>query len=74
MKTPGVNKFVVPFPTLPVGVATYMGIRCSSWIMRAITLTNEARVEVIKAICHNVDAHLVIDIDRKPLGDDRVAI
>jgi len=31
-------------------------------------------VEVVKAICHSVDAHLIINMDRRPLGNDRVAV
>ena len=31
-------------------------------------------VEVAKGICHSVDADLIIDMDGKPLGDNRVAI
>jgi len=74
METVGENKFVVPFPTLLVSVAACEGIRCSSSITKAITLTNEVGVEVANAICHSVDAHFVIDMDGKPLGDDYVVV
>jgi hypothetical protein len=74
METSSANVFAVPLPTLPAGVAVCEGIRRSSWITKAVILTNEAGIEVAKAICHSVDALLVIDMDGKPLGDDRVAV
>jgi len=50
------------------------GIPRSTWITKAITLTNEVGIEVVKAIFYNIDAHLIIDMDGKPLNDNRVAI
>jgi len=52
----------------------YDGIPLFSWITKVVTLPNETRVEVAKAICQSVDAHLVIDLDGKPLGDNCIAI
>ena len=39
-----------------------------------MTLRNEAGDDIAKGICHSVDADDVVDMDGKPLGDDRVAI
>jgi len=35
---------------------------------------NEVGIEVVKGICRNVDADLVINSNGKLLGDDQVAI
>jgi len=74
MDTPSVNEFVLPLPTLSLGVATCEGIPHSSWITKIITLTNEAKIEVAKGIFHNVNVDLVIDMDGKPLSDYCVVV
>jgi len=57
----------VLLPILLPSVAACKGIHYSSWITKAIIFTKEAWIEVAKGIFHNVDAHLVIDIDKKNL-------
>ena len=42
--------------------------------MKAMTLTNESKVDVACGICHNVKAELVVDSDGMPLSDDRIAV
>jgi len=62
-------------PTLPPNVAACIGYPLSSWFIQVVTLTNEDGEELPKGICHNADAHLVIDMDRiQPLGDNCTAI
>ena len=69
------NEIAVLVPVLLHGVAPWHeGIPRSAWYMKCVTLQNESAVEVTKGICHSIDADLVIDMDRKPLGDNRVAI
>ena len=68
------SDFEVPVPTLPPDVAVCDGIPCGSWNTKCVTLRNEARDDVAKGICHSMDADLVIDMDGKPLEEDRVAI
>ncbi len=70
----GASEYGCGPPTLPTGVAVCEGLPRSSWITKCVTLINESGLEVAKAICHSVDADLVIDTDGKPLGDDRVAV
>ena len=74
MDTHGENDFGAPLPTLPAGVAPCKGIPRDSWSTRAVTLVNKLGVEVAKGVCHSVDADLVVDMDGKALGDDRVAV
>ena len=66
--------FRLEVPTLFPGVAHYKGLAWTTWNTKAMRLTNEARDDEAKAICHQVDATIVIDMGKRPLGDDRVAI
>jgi hypothetical protein len=61
-------------PVLPLGIADCDGIPRAKWHPRAVTLRNEAGVDVANGVCQNVDPSLVVDSDRRPLGDDRVAV
>ena len=74
METHTPSDFEVPVPTLPPDVAVCDGIPRGSWNTKCVTLRNEAGDDVAREICHIVDADLVIDMDGKPLGKDRVAI
>ena len=74
MATTVPNEFEVSVPVLPPSVVPCEGILRSSWFTKCVTLQNEAGCEVAKGICHSVDAERIIDMDGKPLGDDRVAI
>ena len=66
--------FSVFHPILSDGVVQCEGFGWASWITKAVTLTNESRVDVACRICHSVKAELVVDSDGMPLGDDRIAI
>ena len=68
------DEFVASIYVLPAGVANCDGIPRFSWIQKCVTLGNKAGDDVAKGVCHSVDANDVVDMDRKPLGDDRVAI
>ena len=68
------DEFVAPVSVLPAGVANCDCIPRSSWIQNCVTLRNEAGDDVAKGVSHSVDADDVVDMDRKPLGDDRLAI
>ena len=41
---------------------------------KCVTMKNEAGESVGKGIFHNVNSDLIIDSDKQPLGDDRVAV
>ena len=56
------------------GVAQCEGISRKSWLIKCVSLMNEASVLVGKGICHNISLGLIIDSDNRPLGDDCVAI
>ena len=68
------SDFEMPMPTLPPDVVVCDSIPQGSWNTKCVTLRNEAEDDVAKGICHSVDADLMIDMDGKPLGEDRVAI
>ena len=68
------DEFVNPMPTLPLGIAVCDGIPRSKWHPRNVLLWNEAGEDVANGVCRNANPDLVIDMDRKPLGDDRVAV
>jgi hypothetical protein len=68
------HKFGFIHPTLPYGLAQYKGFKRLAWIIKSLTLTNEAGDEVAKGIYYSVNADLVIDSDGRPFGDDRSAI
>ena len=70
----GPEEFSNPVPTLPPGVALCEGIPRAKWVTKNVTITDEMGMDVAKGVCQNVDPELVIDLDGKPLGDDRVAI
>jgi hypothetical protein len=70
----GPDEFYNPPPTLPPGVAVCDGIPRAKWNTRCVTLRNEGGQDVAHGVCQNVDPELVIDMDGKPLGDDRVAV
>ena len=74
MDTSGANEIAVLVPVLPHGVAPCKDIPRSAWYTKCVTLRNESAVEVAKGICHSIDANLIIDMDKKPLGDNRNAI
>ena len=74
METLYSDEFALTMPTLPPGVAPCKGMARSSWLTKAVTLTNEAGMDVAKAICHSIDVSLVIDVNGEALGDDRVAV
>jgi len=69
---PGV--FATPEPTVPAGVALCDGIPRTKWNTKCVSLRNDAGVDVANGLCQNVDPELVIDMDGRSLGDDRVAI
>ena len=68
------SEFGFNVPILPPGVAHWGGLASATSNTKAVTLTNESGEDVARGICHSVDADLVIDIDGRPLGDDRIAI
>ena len=68
------DEFAIPVPTLPPGVAVCDGIPRAKWIQRNVIVTDKDGNDVARGICQNVDPELVIDMNGKPLGDDRVAI
>ena len=74
MNVHGPDEFFAPVSVLPAGVTNCDGIPRSSWIQKCVTLRNEAGDDVAKGVCHSIDADDVVDMDGKPLGDDRVAI
>ena len=61
-------------PTLPEGVRACEGIPRESWNTRVVILANEAGEDVTRAICRSVDASVVVDTNRRPIGDDHVAV
>ena len=70
----GPDEFAVQVPTLPPDVAVCDAIPRSSWNTMNVALTNEAGDEVARGVCRSVDPDVVVDMDGKPLGDDRVAV
>jgi len=74
MKTHASNEFTILVPTLPLGVGTCMDIPCASSILKCVILINKIGKDIPKGISHNMDANLIIDMDRKFLSDDGVAI
>jgi len=68
------DEFVVRIPILPKVVAVCEGIPRASWHRKPIVLRNEAGDDVVRGVCQPVDVQLIIDIDRKSLGYDYVAI
>ena len=60
--------------TLPEGVAQCEGLSRRLWMIKCVTLKNEAGESVGKGICHNMNLDLIIDSDNQPLGEDRVAV
>jgi len=67
-------EFAIPAPTLPAGVAHCDGIPRAKWNTKCVTLRNNAGVDVANGVCQNVNPELVIDMDGRPFGDDRVAV
>ena len=61
-------------PTLPEGVRACEGIPRESWNTRVVIFTNEAGVDVARAICWSVDASVMVDTNGRPIGDDHVAV
>ena len=61
-------------PTLPPNVAVCDGIPRGSWNTKYVTLRNKVGDDVARGNSHSVDADLVIDMDGKPLVEDRIAI
>ena len=61
-------------PTILEGVRVCEGIPRESWNTRIVFLTNEAGEDVARAICRSVDASVVVDTNRRPIGDDHVAV
>jgi len=43
---------------------------CAKWVTKYVTLTNEEGMDVTNGVYQNVDPELVIDMDRKPLGNN----
>jgi len=71
MDDPDANEFtVLPVSTLLMGVAPCERVSRTSWFTKCVTFTNEARIEIARGICQNVDADLVIDMNEEPFGDD----
>ena len=70
----GPDEFANPLPTLLPDVASCEGIPRAKLTHRPVMLRNEAGVDVANGICQNVDPTLVIDSNKKPLGDDRVSV
>jgi len=68
------TKFAIPSSTLPAGVALCDGIPRAKWNTKCVTLRNDAGEDVTNGVCQNVDPELVIDMDGRPLGDNRVAV
>ena len=63
METDSANEFGLVIPTLAPGVSHCEGMAPATWNTKAVTLTNEARVDVAEGICHSVDANLLTHID-----------
>jgi len=55
-------------------VAKCEGFSRALWHRKPVIFRNEVGNDVARGLCQSVDAELVIDMDGKPLGDDRVAI
>jgi hypothetical protein len=70
----GPHDFTNPVPTLPPGVIVCDGIPRAKWVRRCVTIRDEVGNDVANGVCQNVDPELVIDMDGKALGDDRVAV
>ena len=68
------SNFNVLHPFLLDGVAQCEGFGQASWIMKAVMLTNEPRVDVAHGICHSVKTPLVVDSDGMPSNNDCVAV
>ena len=74
MENHGSSEFGFEVPILLLGVAHCEGLACATWNTKAVTLTNEFGEDVARGICHSVDVDLRIDMDGRPLNEDRVAI
>jgi len=70
----GLEEFANLMPTLPSDVVVCNGIPHAKWITRCVMLRNEDSLDVANGVCQNINLELVIDMDRKPLNDDQVAI
>ena len=70
----GPDKFVTPAPMLPVGVQVCDGIPRAKWVSQPVTLRSEDGVDLARGIYQNIDPDLIIEVDGKPLGDDRIAV
>lgn len=46
----------------------------SSWITKCVIFTNESGLDVVREICRNINADLVINSDGLPQGDDRIDV
>jgi len=68
------HEFAVCTSILLKGVVDCKGFSQTSWHRKLVILRNEDGNDVARGLCQSVDAELVIDMDGKPLGDDRVAI
>jgi len=70
----GLEEFENPLPTLPPNVVVCDGIPCAKWVTKCVTLTNKEGLDIANGVCQNGNPKLIIDMDGKPLGDDRVAV
>ena len=66
--------FNISHLVLSDGIAQCEGFGQVSWITKAVTFTNESRVDVAYGICHSIKAELVVDSDGMPLDNDCVAV
>jgi len=70
----GPEEFANLVPTLPPNVDVCDGIPHAKWIKKCVTLRNKAGMDIANKVCQNVDLEPIINMDGKPLGDNRVAI
>ena len=70
----GPDEFVTSVPVLLASVQVCEGIPRAKWISQPVTLRSKDGVDLARGICQNIDPDLIIEVDDKPLGDDRVAV
>jgi len=70
----GPEEFVDPMPILPLDVVMCDTIPHTKWITRCMTLRNKAGMDVSNGVYENVDPEFVINMDRKPLSNNQVAV
>jgi len=68
------EEFANPMPTLPPNIAMCDRIPRAKWITKCVTLKNEAGMDVANRVYQNINLELVVNMDRKPLGDNRVVV